>query len=425
MSLGGPVPAPISGRLHLPIGIAIVVGALAGCWGAADGGARRNRDAEAPASVGIVQAGAARYDGNDVVATAALQHLTPEGTLPSQRARQPKPMGGAASADCAQCIDDYYEETGCSCFLTRGDNDYFMCYDLYPFGDDEALKEAYKAAHQIGAECPGCVCVDADEPPDLPPDEPPPPDEPTQPPENPPPSEPPAPAPVQPAAEVPTIGSVSGEVVVIRNRIRLTATVGMQLQVGDLIATDIDAEASLTFVGGTVKLLELTTLHLNKFVVAEAAKDVNKFQSQLDAGVVKMKKPYVNPPSLSRSDFSVSTPVATIGIRGSACTVSYDPLQGIAIVFTDEHLAYIQPLNGTELEVPEGYAVVEDRSGNTSAPEPFRNFEEVQSDVDAGLCHPSDFGRYYAGSSDEYAAHVVDAEDKINRRKILAAELSQ
>jgi hypothetical protein len=92
----------------------------------------------------------------------------------------------------------------------------------------------------------------------------------------------------------------------------VTLEVAQEIKVGDSISTDVDSGVVLSFGSkGTLRIYELSHIKINE-MFKDA--DLQKLQIFLRTGSVETVSP---PETLIRSDFTVKTPVAIAGIRGS------------------------------------------------------------------------------------------------------------
>jgi hypothetical protein len=106
------------------------------------------------------------------------------------------------------------------------------------------------------------------------------------------------------------------------------AKAGQALAIGDFLATDVDSEAVLGFPeGAEVKVSELSQVRVNEMFLAP---DRNRLQLFLRTGRVETSTP---PQALSRTGFSVATPVATASIRGSHQLVTHQDGFGTHVEF--------------------------------------------------------------------------------------------
>ena len=103
----------------------------------------------------------------------------------------------------------------------------------------------------------------------------------------------------------------------------------MTLKKGDLILTGFDSRVELTFPYGSLEVLPLTELRIDKYIEKENLKET---QLNLRVGAVAAR---LKLPASIRADTSVTTPSAISSIRGSAMKVSYDKKTGTTIQATE------------------------------------------------------------------------------------------
>lgn len=114
--------------------------------------------------------------------------------------------------------------------------------------------------------------------------------------------------------------------------------VGEQLGKGDEMVTGVDADAQLKFADGTImKVSEMTELLIADLLTKGSRMAVTV---ALTLGEVSAK---VNPKHAFQTDFKVTTPSGTAGVRGTVFSVFYDPSSRTIIETTREGSVEVDP----------------------------------------------------------------------------------
>ena len=116
------------------------------------------------------------------------------------------------------------------------------------------------------------------------------------------------------------------------------AQIGMRLRGGDEISTGPDSEVYLLFPDESVLVVrELTQIKVGFLLIQR-----NSFQAQI---MLKMGEvaAQVNPNRRIQSDFSVGTPIATAGVRGTTFGVRYDSTTHAGSVYLTEGGVLVEP----------------------------------------------------------------------------------
>ncbi|MDX6665467.1 MAG: hypothetical protein QOG68_1673 [Solirubrobacteraceae bacterium] len=142
------------------------------------------------------------------------------------------------------------------------------------------------------------------------------------------------------ASQCATVVGVSGEVSVRAaggGPLR-PLKVGAQLTKGDELVTGVDADAQLKFADGTImKVSEMTELLIADLLVKGSRQAVIV---ALKLGEVSAQ---VNPKHAFQTDFKVTTPSGTAGVRGTVLSVFYDPSSKTMIETTREGSVEVDP----------------------------------------------------------------------------------
>ncbi|MEI6874052.1 MAG: FecR domain-containing protein [Spirochaetota bacterium] len=160
-------------------------------------------------------------------------------------------------------------------------------------------------------------------------------------------------------AEV-TVKSFKGTVGMIVGTKTQPLTVGMKLAEGTALVTGPNSELVLDINGNSLTLKPLTTLRINSATMAPGKSSASV---ALKGGSVVSDVKQIQG---VRTDFSISTPVATSSVRGTAHTVTYGPEKGIEVSVSHGTVAVASPLGGTK-PVPAGLGYVQ----SASAPAPL------------------------------------------------------
>ncbi len=150
----------------------------------------------------------------------------------------------------------------------------------------------------------------------------------------------------------------------------IPAKVGDILKKGDYIGNGFESTSSLDFGYGKLDVYQITQIRIDELTSKEK---LAKTQLYLRVGSVAAK---VKHTAAIRSDFAVTMPSATTGVRGSKMFVKYDNNTNTATVYTLEDQAYVKGiLDTSETIILEGKKVNIDSSGKSSQPEIFSKNE--------------------------------------------------
>lgn len=120
------------------------------------------------------------------------------------------------------------------------------------------------------------------------------------------------------------------------------ATVGMNLVAASDFHTGPDSKATIQLTSGdTIVIDQDTQIHVGSFS-KENANNLAKLQFLLIMGRIEATIP---PQETIPSDFSVTTPTATAGVRGTIFTASYDPQAQVTTFSLQEGLIEVTPTN--------------------------------------------------------------------------------
>lgn len=159
------------------------------------------------------------------------------------------------------------------------------------------------------------------------------------------------------------ISTVAGNADVVRaDGETIPARVGIVIKKGDAISTGYESTTMLDFGYATLTVSPSTHLKIDEYTNQD---NIAKTQLYMRVGTIQAKVKQV--PAI-RSDFSVSTPSANAGIRGSEMQVSYDETTKETTVIALEDKAYVKgTADAGELEVPEKKQVTVDAGGKTGS----------------------------------------------------------
>jgi hypothetical protein len=120
------------------------------------------------------------------------------------------------------------------------------------------------------------------------------------------------------------------------------ASAGMRLSADDEIHTGPDSEVTLQFPDGSIVILKQLTRIKMRGLLSEENRvkiEVLLMMGELKAKVIRQ--------DVVGSDFSVKTPVATAGVRGTVFTVRYDDELQSTTVSVEESKVFITPTNSS------------------------------------------------------------------------------
>lgn len=139
-------------------------------------------------------------------------------------------------------------------------------------------------------------------------------------------------------------------------------TVGQGLRLGDMLFTDVDAEARITLGGGAEVLVkEITQILINESLVTADQLKVNLL---MKTGQVQTSIP---PKALTRADFSVTTPVGTASIRGSEQLIAHSAGIGTTVKLLSG-VGASQSANGRSASMKGGDSAKASSSGGLAGP---------------------------------------------------------
>ncbi|MET0219737.1 MAG: FecR domain-containing protein, partial [Tardiphaga sp.] len=114
-----------------------------------------------------------------------------------------------------------------------------------------------------------------------------------------------------------TVSKLTGSATAIRNGVSVTLNVGDQVQKGDVVQAGADSSLNLTFIDGTVFGLSANArMVLNEMVYDPQGSSNNSLLSLIQGTIT-----FVAGETAKNGDMRVDTPVATMGIRGTAVLV--------------------------------------------------------------------------------------------------------
>jgi VCBS repeat-containing protein len=126
-----------------------------------------------------------------------------------------------------------------------------------------------------------------------------------------------------PTAESHVIGHVTklvGSATVMRNGVSIILTMGDNVEKGDVVQTSADSRLGITFIDGTVFGLSSNA----RMVLNEMVYDPNGSDNHSLLSLVSGTITFVAGDTAKHGDMKVDTPVATMGIRGTAVLVEID-----------------------------------------------------------------------------------------------------
>lgn len=114
-----------------------------------------------------------------------------------------------------------------------------------------------------------------------------------------------------------TISKLTGSATAIRNGVSVTLNVGDQVQKGDVVQAGADSSLTMTFIDGTVFGLSANA----RMVLNEMVYDPNGSSNSSLLSLVQGTITFVAGETAKHGNMRVDTPVATMGIRGTAVLV--------------------------------------------------------------------------------------------------------
>lgn len=119
------------------------------------------------------------------------------------------------------------------------------------------------------------------------------------------------------AQEIGTVTKLTGNATAIRNGVSVMLNVGDKVQKGDMVQTGTDSVLGLTFIDGTVFGLSSNA----RMMLNEMVYDPNGSSNSSLLSLVQGTITFVAGETAKHGDMRVDTPVATMGIRGTAVLV--------------------------------------------------------------------------------------------------------
>src|SRR6516165_3521454 len=116
------------------------------------------------------------------------------------------------------------------------------------------------------------------------------------------------------------VTKIAGSATVVRNGVSIILNMGDDVEKGDNVQTGSDSTLGITFIDGTVFGL----LSHAKMVLNETVYDPNGSSNSTLMSLVSGTISFVAGETAKHGDMKIDTPVATMGIRGTACLVTID-----------------------------------------------------------------------------------------------------
>ena len=138
-------------------------------------------------------------------------------------------------------------------------------------------------------------------------------------------------APQPQAQAIGRVVTVSGNVVAIRNGVSITLHTGDALLKGDVLQTGADSKLAVTFNDGATFDLGANA----RIVLTEFVYDPNGTSNSSVVSLVRGQLSFIAGQIAHTGDMKISTPVATMGIRGTVGITSYG--DHLTLTVADEH----------------------------------------------------------------------------------------
>ena len=160
------------------------------------------------------------------------------------------------------------------------------------------------------------------------------------------------PAPRMPAKVIGHVTKLAGNATVIRNGVSIVLNMGDNVHKGDVVQSGSNSQLGITFIDGTVfGLASNARMVLNDMVYDPNGSSNSSFLSLVQGTIT-----FLAGETAKHGDMKIDTPVATMGIRGTACQVEI----GFDVQVTD-------PNSTVPLSIPVKFQVLREKDGTVGS----------------------------------------------------------